>query len=191
MCCSGQLFAWVQLNANELDRSEALGLNVIRNDPRQRGFTQPCPLWNGICTIYTSLDYPRSCGTYKCKVLREFLEGDISLSSGLSTIQETLTMIRDLEMLLPPSPPSISFRERLIAHKEMLEKSNEQYGDIEQEFLSKAGELLTRYEDRFGVDDFIDFMITRSIEQPFQVIRRGKEFTECKRFVQNPAQGDE
>jgi len=32
LCCSGHLFAWVRLNANELDKSEALGLNVIRND---------------------------------------------------------------------------------------------------------------------------------------------------------------
>ena len=158
MCCSGQLFAWVRLNANELDRSEALGLNVIRNDPRQRGFTQPCPLWNGICTVYTSLDYPRSCGTYKCKVLKQLLEGDISLSSGLSTIQETLTMIRDIEMLLPASPPSMSFRERLIAHKESLEKLDmQEHGASEREFLLKAGELLTRYEDCFGVDDFIDY----------------------------------
>lgn len=157
MCCSGQLFAWVRLNANELDRSEALGLNVIRNDPRQRGFTQPCPLWNGICTVYTSPDYPRSCGTYKCKVLKELREGDISLSSGLSTVQETLRMISDIEMLLPASS-SISFRERLIVHKEYLEKLDEaMYGVAEKDFLAKAGELLTRYEDRFGVDDFIDY----------------------------------
>jgi hypothetical protein len=148
----------VRLNANELDKSEALGLNVIRNDPRQRGFTQPCPVWNGICTVYTSPDYPRSCGTYKCKVLRELLEGDISLCSGLDIIQETLAIIRDIEMLLPAALSSMSFRERLIAHKEMLEKLDEQdCGIAEQGFLLKARELLTRYEDHFGVDDFIDY----------------------------------
>lgn len=157
LCCSGHLFAWVRLNANELDRSEALGLNVIRNDPRQRGFTQPCPLWNGICTVYTSPDYPRSCGTYKCKVLRELLDENISLPNTLAVIQETLEMIRDLESLLP-APQAISFRERLIAYKETLEKLSEQdRGDVENEFLTKTEVLLTRYEDRFGVDDFIDY----------------------------------
>src|SRR5690349_13642863 len=155
LCCSGHLFAWVRLNANELDRSEALGLNVIRNDPRQRGFTQPCPMWNGICTVYTSLDYPRSCGTYKCKVLRELLDEDRTLPNAMNTIQETLEMIRELELLLPASS-TISFRERLIAHKEALEK-NEEPGDIEREFLVKAGRLLNHYEDLFGVDDFIDY----------------------------------
>ncbi|MFN8411412.1 MAG: hypothetical protein U0Z26_03390 [Anaerolineales bacterium] len=157
MCCNGSLFAWVRLNANELDRSEALGLNVIRNDPRQRGFTQPCPMWNGTCTIYTSLDYPRSCGTYKCKVLRQLLDEDISLPDALTVVQDTLEMIRSIDLLLPASP-SMSFRERLITFKEELEKRSEQdRKPLEQEFLLKAGDLLTRYEDRFGVDDFIDY----------------------------------
>lgn len=48
LCCSGHLFAWVRLNANELDKSEALGLNVIRNDPCQSGFVQPCPVLGDI-----------------------------------------------------------------------------------------------------------------------------------------------
>ena len=157
LCCSGHLFAWVRLNANELDPSEALGLNVIRSDPRQRGFTQPCPLWNGICTVYTSPNYPRSCGTYKCITLRRLLDEDIQLPDALTVVQETLQMISELELLLPASP-AISFRERLIAHKEYLEESAERRQETkEQEFLLKADELLHRYEDRFGVDDFIDY----------------------------------
>jgi len=157
LCCSGHLFAWVRLNANELDRSAALGLNVIRDDPRQRGFTQPCPLWNGICTVYTSPDYPHSCGTYKCTTLRKLLDENIQLPEALTVIQETLQMIRELETYLPGSS-TISFRERLIAHKEHLEETEE--GKLEtkaREFLHKVDELLHCYEDRFGVDDFIDY----------------------------------
>lgn len=157
LCCSGHLFAWVRLNANELDRSEALGLTVIRSDPRQRGFTQPCPLWNGICTVYTFPDYPRSCGTYKCTTLRRLLDEDIQLPEAMIVVQDTLQMIHELESFLPASS-SISFRERLIAHKEYLEESEERRQGMEaQEFLLKADELLRRYEDRFGVDDFIDY----------------------------------
>ncbi len=158
LCCSGHLFAWVRLNANELDRSEALGLNVIRDDPRQRGFTQPCPLWQGICTVYTSPDYPRSCGTYKCQLLRELLDENVTLDSALTVIRETLGMIQEIDPLLPPSQPSMSFRERLITHKESLDESDKRgHGVAEQEFLFKAGELLMLYERRFGVDDFIDY----------------------------------
>ena len=156
LCCSGHLFAWVRLNASELNPAESLGLKVIRNDPRQRGFTQPCPLWDGMCTVYASTDYPRTCKTYKCIVLRRLLDEDIALPEALSIIRETLDLIREIEPLLPAST-AISFRERLITHKEFLESKGEEQEEVDAEFLRKAEILLTYYEDRFGVDDFIDF----------------------------------
>src|SRR5690606_2351862 len=122
LCCSGHLFSWVRLNANELDKVESLGLNVIRNDPRQRGFLQPCPVWQGgVCTVYESPDYPSSCRKYKCKVLKQLLDEEIHLDEGLGQIGETLNLIREVESLLPVSS-AISFRERIIEHKENLEK---------------------------------------------------------------------
>ncbi len=156
LCCSGHLFAWVRLNASELSPAESLGLKVIRNDPRQRGFTQPCPLWDGMCTVYASADYPRTCKTYKCIVLRRLLDDDISLPDALTVIQETLDLIREIEPLLPSST-AISFRERLITHKECLESKGEEQVEVDAEFLRKTEELLIYYEDQFGVDDFIDF----------------------------------
>lgn len=153
LCCSGHLFSWVRLDALELDQVEKLGVRVIRDDPRQRGFLQPCPLWNGICTVYTSPEYPHSCRRYKCKVLRQLLEGDIFLPEAMSIVQDTLALIREIEPLLPKSS-AISFRERLIAHKEELEAEEK---ELDSEFLRKTAELLTRYEDLFGVDDFIDY----------------------------------
>jgi hypothetical protein len=155
LCCSGHLFSWVRLDASELDRVEKLGLTVIRNDPRQRGFVQPCAMWNGACTVYTSPDYPHSCQKYKCKVLRQLLDDDIPLAEGLTIIQETLNLIREIEPLLPEST-AISFRERLIAHKEELESGKK---NLDGEFMKKTMTLLTRYEDLFGVDDFIDYEV--------------------------------
>ncbi len=156
LCCSGHLFAWTNLTALELHTAQSLGFNVIQDNPTQRGFTQPCPMWNGICTIYTSPSYPRSCKTYKCNVLRRLLDEDISLPDALSIIQETLTLIREIEPLLPASS-ALSFRERLITYKEELESNRKDYTELEQDFLHKAETLLTYYEDRFGMDDFIDY----------------------------------
>jgi uncharacterized protein len=158
LCCSGHLFSWVRLNANELDKVENLGLRVIRNDPRQRGFLQPCPVWrNGVCSVYESPDYPSSCRKYKCKVLKQLLDEDINLDEGLGQIEETLRLIREVESLLPVSF-AISFRERIIEHKENLEKiKKKNFSDSEKVFLQKAGMLLEIYENRFGVDDFIDY----------------------------------
>ena len=158
LCCSGHLFSWVRLNASELDKVEKLGLDVIRNDPRQRGFTQPCSMWNGVCSVYTSPDYPRSCQKYQCKVLRQLLEEEISLQDGLLIVRETLTLIHEIESLLPRSS-MISFRERLITQKEMLEVKGETISAMDESFLQKAVTLLARYEDLFGVDDFIDYEI--------------------------------
>lgn len=155
LCCSGHLFSWVRLNAPELDPIEKLGVKVIRDDPRQRGFTQPCPLWNGVCTVYATPEYPRSCAKYKCNVFRRLEDDDISPSDALSLIQETLGLIREIERLLPSSPAG-SFREKLIAYQEELENRGE-HNVSEQEFLRRANQLLTWYEDRFGVDDFIDY----------------------------------
>lgn len=156
LCCTGHLFAWAHLNAAELFYAQSLGLNVIQDNPHQRGFTQPCSMWNGVCKIYTSPDYPRSCKAYKCNILRRLLDEDISLPDALSMIQETLNLIREIETFLPASSAP-SFRERLITYKEELESKRKDYTALELEFLDKAEALLTYYEDRFGMDDFIDY----------------------------------
>jgi hypothetical protein len=157
LCCTGHLFSWVRLRAVELDPSQALGLNVIRSDPRQRGFTQPCPLWQGQCTVYTSPHYPRVCRTYKCKLLKEVLDENIPLPESLNVVQQAKEMIRELEAFLPVSP-IVSFRERLVAHMEHLErlKAPDGHGNIELEFRVKADALLIFFEKNFGVNDFFD-----------------------------------
>lgn len=154
LCCTGHLFSWVRLRASELDASEALGLKVIRSDPRQRGFIQPCPLWNGQCTIYNSLDYPHVCGTYKCKLLKELLDENIPLPQALAAVQRAKDGIAELETLLPASS-NPNFRERLVAHVKFLEESM-QVGEREREFQLKAKDLLALYKDYFGVNDLLD-----------------------------------
>lgn len=156
LCCSGHLFAWTNLSAAELDSAQSLGLNVIRYNPNLRGFTQPCSQWNGTCSIYTSPNYPRSCKTYKCTTLRRLLDEDISLPDALVIVQETLNLIREIEPLLPASPAP-SFRERLITYKEELESKGNGLNALESECLNKAEVLLYHYENRFGMDDFVDY----------------------------------
>ncbi len=147
LCCNGHLFSWVRLKAVELTPLQKLGLNVIRSDPRQRGFTQPCPMWNGECTIYESPHYPRGCDSYRCKLLRELLDESVSLPKALRVVKQAMEMIQELESFLPASP-NISFRERLIAHME------QENADLE--FQLKADALLNFFENHFGVNDFFD-----------------------------------
>jgi hypothetical protein len=148
LCCTGHLFSWVRLNAPELDTAQSLGLHVIRNDPRQRGFTQPCPLWQGTCTVYTSPYYPRGCRNYQCVQFKELSAGNTSLPNALTTVEQAREMIRDLEAYLPKSK-TISFRDRLI---ETMEDSK----NTDVTFRQKANALLEIFEESFGVRDFFD-----------------------------------
>ena len=145
LCCTGHLFSWVRLKAVELTPVEKLGLHVIRSDPRQRGFTQPCPMWNGVCTIYDSPHYPRGCDSYRCKLLRELLDESVALPKAKRVVKQAMEMIQEVETFLPASS-EISFRERLIVQVEQ--------GNATLEFQQKADALLTFFDRYFGVNDF-------------------------------------
>jgi hypothetical protein len=159
LCCTGHLFIWAKLRPSELDPAEALGMHVFRSEPNQRGFSQPCPLWQGECTIYASADYPHVCRAYKCKLLKEILGETIPLSDALVTIEQAKGMIREVEALLPVSS-TLNFRERLVAQLENLERLKTPNGNGQEntdlEFRRKAAALLTFYEQVFGVTDVVD-----------------------------------
>jgi hypothetical protein len=146
LCCTGHLFEWTKLRSSELNSIQSLGLKVF-HEPHQRGFSQPCPLWDGVCTIYESPSYPRFCHTYKCRLLKELLEENISLPSALKVVRGTMDMIHELETFLPDSS-EISFRGRLIAHLES--------GNAKPEIQQKAKKLLNVFDKQFGVNDFFD-----------------------------------
>ncbi len=129
-------------------------MNVFRSDPRQRGFSHPCPLWKGQCTIHASPHYPHVCRAYKCKLLKEVISENILLPNALTVVEQAKGMIHELEALLPGSPNN-NFRERLVEHIEYLKKSAGQE-NTDLEFRLKAGELLIFYEKVFGVNDLVD-----------------------------------
>jgi hypothetical protein len=157
LCCTGHLFIWSKLRSAELDSAEALGLRVFRSVPSQRGFSQPCPLWQGECTVYTSPHYPHFCRTYKCKLLKQLLDETTSLNTALTVIQQTKGMIHELEALLPSSG-KVNFRERLVEHLEERErlKASGREETTGEEIQLKAHELLNIYETVFGVKDVVD-----------------------------------
>ena len=124
---------------------------MLRSVPSQRGFNQPCPLWQGQCTIYHSPNYPRFCRTYKCKLLKNLLDRNASLPAALTVVKEAKEMIHEVEALLPDSP-SANFRERLAAQLEEVSAADD--GNLE--FRQKANGLLVLYEEVFGVDDMIE-----------------------------------
>ena len=149
LCCTGHLFIWVKLRPAELDPAEALGMRVLRSEPTQRGFNQPCPLWQGQCTIYASRHYPHACRAYNCKLLKEMLARAIPLPDALTVVEQAKGLMGEMETLLAAAP-NPNFRERLVARIE--------FGgdDADSVFRQKAEGLLVLYENIFGVKDLLE-----------------------------------
>jgi len=147
LCCTGHLFTWGKLRSAELKSAHALGLKVLGTEPNQRGFSQPCSLWAGQCTIYSSPDYPHFCGLYKCKLLKELMDESVTLPEALTVVQQAKGMIKEVDGLLPVSLNN-NFRERLVSQLE-------NPGEKDLEFQEKARTLLVLYKDRFGVKDIV------------------------------------
>ena len=158
LCCTGHLFAWAKLRSSEMESAKALGLNVLGSDPKSRGFSQPCPLWEGECTIYTSPQYPHFCGLYKCKLLKNVMDETAQLDDALTVVQQAKSMIQELEAFLPATSTT-NFRERLISHIEHEQNA---------EFQQKAHALLLFYRDQFGVKDLVDNLEEKEIYKPPQ-----------------------
>jgi hypothetical protein len=150
LCCTGHLFIWAKLRPAELDSAEVLGLQVFRSHPRSRGFSQPCPLWQGQCTIYTSPHYPHVCRAYQCKLIKEVIRKEVVLPDALTILQHAKELIHDLERRLPPAA-SRNFRERLVA---CLEGASQD--ELDTEFRQKADALLIFYDAVFGVNDLVE-----------------------------------
>ena len=155
LCCTGHLFIWTKLRSAEMDSIEQLGLKVVRSVPSQRGFNQPCPLWRGQCTIYTSPSYPRFCHTYKCALLKKLLDETTSLADALGEVEQAKQKIHELEALLPASPDT-NFRERLVAHLQLLGGAKQSGRPDDDEFRQRASALLALYAEVFGVNDLIE-----------------------------------
>lgn len=129
-------------------------MTVFRSDPTQRGFSQPCPLWKGDCTIHTSAHYPRACLAYRCKLLKEVVAEKTTLPAALNIIQQAKGLIRELEPLLP-TLPNPNFRERLVARIEHPQRFTG-LAESDAEFQRKAGKLLAFYARVFGVNDLLE-----------------------------------
>lgn len=155
LCCTGHLFSRTRLRSAELDSAERLGLTVLRSHPNERAFHQPCPLWDGQCTIYHSPDYPHFCSTYKCQLLKKVIDETTPLPEALSAVEGARRKISELEALLPGAAHP-NFRERLAAYLESLAGSaGPESTDLDPRRQS-AEALLNVYDKIFGVKDVVD-----------------------------------
>lgn len=94
LCCNGALFGFVPLTAEE----QAL--------PRHRAHGErmplPCEFLDGRkCTIYGE-GPPRVCGEFRCRLLRRFEAGDVTLEDAMEEVAEAHRLHDAVCETLPP-----------------------------------------------------------------------------------------
>lgn len=115
LCCSGVIFADVQLQAgDDATRIEALGLPLrkVRNQRSEQTssadatpampktkFSQPCVVFDGCrCRIYA--DRPNYCRAFDCALLKSVKAGEVKTVDALQLIEKALRRAERVRQLL-------------------------------------------------------------------------------------------
>lgn len=99
LCCNGVLHGNTLIDAEEQARLTNLGLIILPIES-SLGFAQPCPLLvQKRCLIYAQR--PNNCRNYECKLLRNFLNGNISFEEALSVVKQSHEMLHAIQDQLP------------------------------------------------------------------------------------------
>ena len=91
LCCWGLLHKKAVLEEGEVGRFEGV-VEVIREAEGEVYFRLPCPQIgeDNACRIYEA-GRPLACGRFRCKVLREYLEGERELEEALDIVRREFT----------------------------------------------------------------------------------------------------
>jgi hypothetical protein len=164
LCCTGHLFTYASLKDEEIQDAYALGLSVdTQNIPGERSFALPCPLYDGKCSIYKDPRKPAKCTSYKCQLLMDLEVNKIHIEQALMEVQHTKEMISEIERVLPEDANK-NFCIELLPYLDALEKAGIKCDTEEDQNLLKAGMLLARYDQKFGVTQ----LFTNRRKQPSQ-----------------------
>ncbi|MBK7857732.1 MAG: YkgJ family cysteine cluster protein [Archangiaceae bacterium] len=104
LCCSGSLFTFLPVTAEEADRVRPLG---VRLEPRRDGRTAmllPCAVLQGTrCGAYGAR--PARCREYVCQLGRAVEKGERPFEHALTIVSEVKEQLEALaELLGPPEP---------------------------------------------------------------------------------------
>lgn len=116
-------------------------------EPGRRGFDQPCPFWDELCTIYSTPSYPGFCRIYKCSLLKRLENKDIELQKAIESVRQIKHLIDVIQGQLRISD-GINFRDRI---SKMIEN-----GISDRQMYARLLKLLDKFKETFGVDFEID-----------------------------------
>lgn len=113
LCCQGLLHDWAQIEEGETADAQRLGLRT-RVEQDKAFFSLPCPSHrDGRCTIYQERLSP--CREYRCKLLRGYLAGDVTLRAGLRRVEQVKQLIATIRHRLGAAEEGASIWQQLRA----------------------------------------------------------------------------
>ena len=102
LCCYAfHNFGYVE-NQEEQQIIEKFGGIIFTNNKGKLCFKQPCPAFNGICSVYPN--HPSSCQEYQCKLLKSMQNNNITPDKAKKIVENTrkevMLIDNSLEILL-------------------------------------------------------------------------------------------
>lgn len=151
LCCQGQLFGWVPLQEDEVDRARIWGVDPYQSGDRWR-FNQPCRCFRDMrCSVYEAR--PKECVAYVCELLQRLRDGQINYPEAIAVVAEARKLVDALQVRLPPnvSQPlwrSVVEKWDLSAYQQKLAS-----GEIDTETLMDIVTLHALLNKRFRGDE--------------------------------------
>jgi len=113
LCCQGLLHDWAQIEEGEIEDARRLGLRT-QEQKGEASFALPCPCHrDGRCTAYQERLSP--CREYRCKLLRGYLAGDVTLGAGLRRVEQVKQLIAAIRHRLGAAEEGASIWQQLRA----------------------------------------------------------------------------
>lgn len=100
LCCFS--FHSIGFIANEQEKKvvQKFGGEIYTNKHGQIEFQQPCPAFNGKCSIYPN--HPQSCKDYRCQLLKSLSSTKITYQQALDIINQTKGAVSKIDYILFP-----------------------------------------------------------------------------------------
>jgi len=145
LCCTAHLYK-ATLKKPQESLAQSLGMTVFEEN-NTFWFRQPCPGWDGFCKVYNQR--PHVCSEYKCKLLKNFEQGEISSETAKQQIATVKSLANDIMQTIKKVKPDYYFDQHAVInfHKQSVE------GEQAKEFRKKYAKVLLKI---FSYNTLID-----------------------------------
>lgn len=99
LCCQGQLYGWVSLRVDEVERVKTWPVTLVQHGD-VAGFSQPCGCFREQqCSVYSQR--PKTCVEYRCQLLRRLRQSETTQPVALELVRLARGFFDQIQARLP------------------------------------------------------------------------------------------